>query len=161
MWMGYDNPNGVQDAITKGEAKEGAPMLKDFVDALRARHLRPEKPPHITVFGHSYGSTVTGLAAAAGMEADDVVFLGSPGIGVFGKAKDFTQRIWAARTKTDHLIKIPAWFQTLGIDPMDSYFGAKKVALGANQRGHSEYFEMGSLGVLNFAKIMTGRVKSP
>ena len=160
MWMGYDNPNGFHDALTRGEAKEGAPMLKEFVDALRARHLRPEKPTHITVFGHSYGSTVTGLAAAAGMLADDVVFLGSPGIGLYGKATDFSQHIWAARSKTD-LIKIPAFFQTLGIDPMDPNFGALQVALGPEQRGHSEYFEMRSRGLLNFAKIMTSRMKVP
>lgn len=95
------------------------------------------------------------------MAAEDVVFLGSPGIGSYSKAKDFSQRIWAARSKTDFLIRIPAFFATLGNDPVADYFGALRVRLGDAQEGHSEYLEMRSLGVLNFAKIMTGRMKEP
>jgi hypothetical protein len=93
------------------------------------------------------------------MQAEDVVVFGSPGIGSYTKANDFAQRIWAARSKTDYLIKIPVFFATLGNDPAARYFGARPVALGAAQNGHSEYLEMGSRGILNFARIMTGRMK--
>jgi hypothetical protein len=157
VWMGYDNPNGGHDSINKAEAKEGAPWLKAFVDGLRKSRAKSEPKPHITVFGHSYGSTVTGLAATQGMKADDIVFLGSPGVGVSATAEDFPQkRIWAARA-LDDWIKRVAWTGALGSDPMMNRFGARKVPLSGTQNGHSEYFEIGSRGIINFAKILTGQ----
>ncbi|HEY2763441.1 MAG TPA: alpha/beta hydrolase [Pseudonocardiaceae bacterium] len=52
-----------------------------FQDGLRATHQGP--PSHNTVLGHSYGSTVVGYAARDHrIVADDVIFVGSPGVGV-------------------------------------------------------------------------------
>lgn len=43
----------------------------------------------ISVFGHSYGSVVTSMAAQQGPKADNVVFLGSPGMGGATSVADF------------------------------------------------------------------------
>ena len=156
VWMGYDNPNGVQDAVNRGEANDASPWLKSFVNDLQSRHVGGTDKPHITVLGHSYGSTVTGLAALQGMKADDIVFLGSPGVGRhFVDAKDFKQeRIWAARTRRDFIAPVAG---VLGSDPMDKWFGSRHIPLGPEQKDHSDYFAPESKGLINLAKILTAR----
>lgn len=156
MWMGYDNPNGVQDAANKGEAQLGAPRLKAFVNSLRDGHVDTSSSPHITVFGHSFGSTVTGIAALDGMAADDVVFYGSPGVGRhFVDADDFSQRVWAARSWVD---PVALTLFALGSDPAGLDFGAGKI--GVNPFiGHSGYIARGSEATVNFAKILVDRLK--
>jgi hypothetical protein len=156
LWMGYDNPNGLPDAASKGEAQMGAPWLKSFVNGLRDGHVDKPSSPHITVFGHSFGSTVTGIAALDGMVADDIVFFGSPGVGRhFVDADDFSQRIWAARSWLDPIVLT---LFALGSDPASLDFGAGKV--GVNPFiGHSGYIARGSEATVNFAKILVDRLK--
>jgi murein DD-endopeptidase MepM/ murein hydrolase activator NlpD len=155
MWIGYDNPNGLTDAPNRGEAREGALSLNQFINQLRENHLPSRKPQHLTVFGHSYGSTVAGLAGLGGMKVDDLVFLGSPGVGEFNvTAKDFPQeRVWAARSWLDSIGLV---IGSLGMDPAAEIFGAKNVPV-SRWLGHSDYIELGSLATHNFAKILTGR----
>jgi hypothetical protein len=158
-WLGYDNPNGLEDAANRAEANEGSPWLKSFVDDLRSGHLSSPRKPHITVFGHSYGSVVTGMAALDGMKADDIVVYGSPGIGgMFVTADDFKQRVWTAKTKWE-----PIWLAKIipfvGTDPRTKRFGARNVPLGPDQSGHSGYIEHQTQGALNFARIMLGRFR--
>lgn len=140
-WLGYDNPNGVQDAANRAEAQQGAPWLKSFVNGLRSGHTTSPKAPHITVFGHSYGSVITGMAAFDGMKADDVVVYGSPGIGrSFVTADDFKQRIWAARTNWDMIALATisrSWAATR--PALDSVQG--RCRWGPDQKGHSGYVE--------------------
>ncbi|CAN5746812.1 hypothetical protein BH23ACT12_BH23ACT12_23480 [soil metagenome] len=157
VWMGYDNPNGMHDGVNLGEANEGAPWLKSFVNNLRERHADGPGAPHITVLGHSYGSTLTGIAAFDGMKADDIVFLGSPGVGKFGvTADDFPQkRIWSAGPWTD---LVTALSGPLGVDPTTKRFNARDVPLSRSQRGHSDYYLRDSIGLENLAKILTNRV---
>ena len=81
-WWGYDAPPGLTDAMDKSRADAGAPALDAFQSALRVTH---EGAPSLnTVVGHSYGSTLVGDAAAHGrtLDADNVIFLGSPGVTV-------------------------------------------------------------------------------
>jgi hypothetical protein len=159
VWMGYDNPNGLPDAMNSGEAEEGAPWLKKFVSDLRDGHAESPQTPHITVFGHSYGSTVAGIAAYDGMEADDVAFLGSPGVGRLVDAEDFPQkRIWAARTKDDIIAAIADLF--LGADPFRKSFGARRIPVDPEQKGHSEYYQERSTGLANLARIMVRRMEN-
>ena len=73
-WLGYDTPDG-PGAVIKNAARAADEPLIDFVAALDAM----DGKRHITVIGHSYGSLVTGMAAGAGLAADEVVFVGSPG----------------------------------------------------------------------------------
>ena len=76
-WLGYDTPDGL-DAVLRTAATAGHRDLVDFVSGMDA--LPGQR--HITVVGHSYGSLVTGQAAAAGLAANEVVFVGSPGTGL-------------------------------------------------------------------------------
>ncbi|MDO5698345.1 MAG: alpha/beta hydrolase [Dermatophilus congolensis] len=76
-WMGVDFPSAiVNEAILGHYAKVAGPALTASVLAL-------DVPPHVTttVVGHSYGSAVVGSAEVAGLPADRVVHLASPGAG--------------------------------------------------------------------------------
>lgn len=76
-WLGYDTPDGADALITRAAAA-GHVDLIDFVAGLDVLGGRR----HIAVIGHSYGSLVTGLAARSGLQANEVVFVGSPGTGL-------------------------------------------------------------------------------
>jgi pimeloyl-ACP methyl ester carboxylesterase len=80
MWLDYDAPDFVDEGAGRGRAEAAVAGLRRFQDGLRATH--DGDPAHLTVLGHSYGSLVVGTAAQApGPIADDVVFVGSPGVG--------------------------------------------------------------------------------
>jgi len=72
--------NGQAQIVGSENAEEGGRRLKGLVESLN-EFTRPEA--RLTIFGHSYGSRVVGEAAKLGLnDVDDIVFLGSPGIGV-------------------------------------------------------------------------------
>ena len=71
----------VTDAASESYAEGAKKDLDRFQDGLRATH--EGAPSHNTVIGHSYGSTVIGHTAhTEGINADALVFVGSPGVGV-------------------------------------------------------------------------------
>ena len=93
-WIGYDSPNfnpestmpwdlvdsagDVAHTVTEANAQAGGVALSQFVDGLNSTHTGGDQP-HLTVIGHSYGSTTSAYAAAGGMAADSLVLIGSPG----------------------------------------------------------------------------------
>ncbi|MGO1049740.1 alpha/beta hydrolase [Crossiella sp. CA198] len=81
-WIGYDAPQSlVPGAAQDSYADNARADLARFQDGLRVTHDGP--PSHNTVVGHSYGSTVVGHTARdLGIKADELVFIGSPGVGV-------------------------------------------------------------------------------
>lgn len=80
-WLGYDAPMTLVGASSAGPAAHATAALHRFQAGLRATHTGPAS--HNTVVGLSYGTTVVGLTGHAyGLDADDVVLLGSPGTGV-------------------------------------------------------------------------------
>ncbi|GAA2805817.1 hypothetical protein GCM10010441_33350 [Kitasatospora paracochleata] len=87
VWLGYDAPpnEGLDPRSAQvaddGRARAGAAAYGRFLDGLQA--ARPGGAAHVTAVGHSYGSLVVGLAAGAarGPLADEVVLVGSPGVG--------------------------------------------------------------------------------
>ncbi|BCO38079.1 alpha/beta hydrolase [Mycobacterium heckeshornense] len=90
-WMGYDAPDGFSDVrVTEpGLARAGGDLLAKDVNGLWVTHngLTPE---HITVIGHSYGSTtVSDAFAHSGMHANDAVLIGCPGTDLAHSAADF------------------------------------------------------------------------
>ncbi|MEV1295447.1 alpha/beta hydrolase [Pseudonocardia sp. NPDC049635] len=100
LWTGYDAPADLSDAIDDRGADRAAVDLRRFQDALRTGH---DGPVHLTTVGHSYGSLVLGRAAGPGIAADDVVFVGSPGVGV-GHASELgvpVDRVWATTAAND------------------------------------------------------------
>jgi pimeloyl-ACP methyl ester carboxylesterase len=77
-WLGYDTPEKNLTAAGRERAQRGVNALVPFVGGLRAVNTHHAD---VTIMGHSYGSLVTGMAAQAGMEADRIVLVGSPGTG--------------------------------------------------------------------------------
>ncbi|MCX9191818.1 hypothetical protein C3Y87_10405 [Carbonactinospora thermoautotrophica] len=81
-----------------GRAEAGAPELDRFVDGIRAVHGSEHR--HVTVIGHSYGSTVVGEAAKrpGGLAADDLVVVGSSGMRVdnIDQLQIERRHVWAA-----------------------------------------------------------------
>ncbi|WP_433574775.1 alpha/beta hydrolase [Nocardia brasiliensis] len=80
VWSGGEGPATVPHAIDSRFARQGAPLLRAFQYGLRVTHHGQRS--HNTVIGYSYGSLTAGFAARDGLDADDLVFLGSGGVGV-------------------------------------------------------------------------------
>ncbi|MEU8029679.1 alpha/beta hydrolase [Streptomyces sp. NPDC049099] len=158
-WLGYETPATVSTALTTtARADEAAPRLRAFV-----RHLRAATPPrtHVSLLCHSYGSVVCGRAAP-GLDADDMVLIGSPGTGADSAAALHTRaRVWAARGSDDWVEHVPhvrahLFGTTLGIgtDPVSGAFGAR--VFDAADADHSGYFTPGSASLANLARITLG-----
>ncbi|GAA0515182.1 alpha/beta hydrolase [Paractinoplanes deccanensis] len=102
LWLDYDAPDFVGEAASARQAEAAAPVLRRFQEGLRAGHEGP--PARQTVLGHSYGSLVVGRAAAGpGLDADSVVFVGSPGVGA-DSARDLrvpSGEVWATTARDD------------------------------------------------------------
>ncbi|MEV7279642.1 alpha/beta hydrolase [Streptomyces sp. NPDC093111] len=153
-WAGYTTPVGVGlDAATGGLAEAGAGRLTRFTEGLAA--VGAAGP---SVFCHSYGSVVCGLAAH-GIEVKDLVVLGSPGMRADNAAALGTgARVWAAKDPTDWIDRIPN-VQVAGLghgaDPTAPEFGARRIDAG-DARGHDGYFAPGTASLRAFAAIAEG-----
>ncbi|MFB7515289.1 alpha/beta hydrolase [Streptomyces sp. NPDC056144] len=150
-WAGYTTPVGVGlDAATGRLAEAGAQRLTRFTEGLRA--VGAAAP---SVFCHSYGSVVCGLAAHD-LGAKDLVVLGSPGMRAANVAALGTSaRVWAAKDPTDWIDKVPN-VELAGLghgtDPTDPEFGARTVPAG-DADGHGGYFAAGTSSLRAFAAI--------
>nr|WP_239077815.1 alpha/beta hydrolase [Streptomyces sp. SID9124] len=164
-WLDYNAPEANFDSVkelelnfgiaTQGRAQDGAEDLRDFTHGLRAAHEGERS--HLTVLSHSYGSTVVGAADSAGrgLDADDMVVVGSPGMAVdradqlhidpehlyVGTAKDD----WVSNTFGD---------TTLGADPKDPGFGAQRMYVDTKE--HGGYWNDGSASLENQGRIIAG-----
>ncbi|MFB7676965.1 alpha/beta hydrolase [Kitasatospora purpeofusca] len=158
-WAGYTTPLGLgPDAATEQLARAGAGRLTRLLDGL-AVSTRPDAPP--TVFCHSYGSVVCGLARPGPDLASGVVVLGSPGLGVDSAAElDPRVPLWAtARNDSDWIGRVP-FVRLLGLghgaDPTDPAFGARPLP-SAGSHGHTGYFAPGTASLAAFAGLALGR----
>ncbi|QWQ43845.1 hypothetical protein KME66_24905 [Streptomyces sp. YPW6] len=153
-WADYTAPAGLGvDAALGGLASDGAVRLNAMVGALPGTSK-------VSLFCHSYGSVVCGVAAhrTPGRVAD-IAVAGSPGM----RAADAGQletgaRIWATRDGDDWIGDVPHLeFGGIGhgADPVDPAFGARIVS-AAGAAGHSGYFEPGTESLDNFAAIGVG-----
>lgn len=75
-WQGYTAPANITAGLASGPARAGAKALVEYQSQLRSAY--PDA--RLTVVGYSYGSVVAGHAAASNVEADTIVFAGSPGV---------------------------------------------------------------------------------
>jgi hypothetical protein len=127
------------------------------------------------VIGHSYGSTVIGQTAATeGLDADDVVFVGSPGVGVDNVADLNMPADDVHATVAEHDIiqatnmGIPGFGTDVhGPDPAGRGFGANvfesdpgtkgsDYAGGLSGEAHSQYWADGNKALKNMGKIIAG-----
>ena len=170
FWLGYDAPGwDPPGPASQSFADAGAPKLAAFVNSLNSKH---SGAGHVTVIGHSYGTTLVGDAFAhAGMKADDVIFVGSPGITV-DKASDLhldPSHVWASKAKFDPIPEVSApldaehWYDDhhirYGNDPTSSTFGGRTFDSGDGSgvsHGHSEYWDNGP-SLTNMTDIVIGR----
>jgi hypothetical protein len=158
-WLGYHPPRNLRGASFRAAARRGMHGLPRAVRGIRAVR---RTPVHLTVVGHSYGSLLSGVTAARlGLPADDLVLIGSPGVGVahaseLGMPSD---HVWASTATRDRIRHTP--FLLHGLVPTSPAFGARIFDSGAGGRGarlpHGVYFEPDGPGVTNIARIATGR----
>lgn len=184
-WLGYNAPQlgasqGVSnfDVTSTHDAVAGGSSLSRFQAGLGASH-QPGTPPHSTVIGHSYGSVVVGEAAArSGMRPDDIIFVGSPGVGVAHAAQLGIppSHVWAGAISQDPVpgLSNPAyslaypdsdWF---GNSPVSGAFGGQ--VFNCDDPGisypfpglaaHSAYWTPGSSSLQNMANIVAGNYGS-
>ncbi|WP_369184116.1 alpha/beta hydrolase [Streptomyces sp. Y1] len=157
-WAGYTTPVGLgPDAATERLAAAGAPRLTRLLDGLAAT-ARPQSPA--TVFCHSYGSVVCGLARPTPAEASGVVVLGSPGMGVDSAADlDPGVPLWATeRNGSDWIGDVPnvrLFGLGHGADPTDPGFGARPLP-ATGSHGHTGYFAPGTASLAAYAALALG-----
>ena len=185
-WMGYDSPSwNPQDAldwpgdgldmgsvVREDKAIAGGVLLSQFVDGLRATDEGGSS--HLSVIGHSYGSTTVAHAAHDhGLGADSLTLIGSPGAGgddVNG-VRDLRMpegTVYVGSADNDFV----TWLGRdgdagMGKDPAHADFGAKVFpvdpgrefhadSLGDGIDNHTSYFEQGSRSLANLTDIVQG-----
>lgn len=160
MWLGYDAPSETEAPYPE-RAEAGAEPLRDFQAGLQTAH--EGGGANYTVSGHSYGSTVIGHAARdGGLVADNMIFQGSPGVGVdhvsdLGIDPDHVFVTAAAR---DPIARTPS--QIHGPPPTRDSFGATEFTsevpgFSINPLApHSSYWDNGNVARDNMAAITTG-----
>jgi hypothetical protein len=175
-WVGYAAPQDLAEAADPSFAENAEYDLDQFQNGLRATH--EGVPSHNTVIGHSYGSTVIGHTAASdGLNADDVVFVGSPGVGVDNAADLNMSPDHVHATTAEHDIirasnldlSIVTGFDTdvHGPDPTGRDFGANvfesdpgtkgsDYAGGLSSEAHSQYWDHGNKALENMGLIIAG-----
>ena len=184
FWIGYDAPDNLPwtgegwDAAgvaTEGAATDGGARLADLVDGLRAS--RDGDDAHLTAIGHSYGSTTTGHGAHDhGLDVDDLVFVGSPGVGGDTDSAADTgvdpDHVWAGANSRDPVTYLAnhGWFHGetlggagLGDDPAEDDFGAHRFQAEDVTRPdlpdfgqHSLYFDHDTESLHNISQIVNG-----
>lgn len=154
-WADYTTPTGLGlDASTGNMAEHGATRLNALLSAL---------PQHaeVSLFCHSYGSVLCGVAAPdlPKGEVSDITVFGSPGMRVQRASQLHTSaNVWAARDSSDWISDVPH-LEIAGLghgaDPVSRSFGARVIsAAGAN--GHPGYFAPGTTSLANFTQIALG-----
>jgi hypothetical protein len=198
-WMGYDapefgqphwqqaitDPSELEQVGTPWRARQAGALLAADVKGLAATHDGPTSA-HVTVLGHSYGSTTVADAFAnSGMRANDAVLTGCPGTDLAHGAADFHLdggRLYVGAASTDAISWIgeagsglPNGLNDtlggpvgplagLGTDPAHAGFGA--VRFRAEVAGshsvipwfpdHSHYYDVGGESLHNITEIVTG-----
>lgn len=166
VWLGYDAPDAIPDATSSSYAEDGAPALRTFQDGLRATH--DGSASHNTIIGHSYGTTTVGYAAKDGqLAADDLIFVGSPGVGV-DSAQDLhidgdASNVYASTAKND-IIAGAGLDDTMihGENPDNPGFGGRQFTSADGSfwhpiDTHSQYWDQGNPSRKNIAYIVTGQ----
>jgi hypothetical protein len=159
-WLGYETPATISTTVTTtGRAEQAAPHLREFIRRLHG--MTGRRDATVSLLCHSYG-TVVCARAADGLDAADLVLVGSPGTGADDAAALHTRaRVWAARGTDDWIAEVPHVRTDLfgvtvgfGTDPVSPAFGAQVFAAGDG--GHSDYFTPGSVSLTNLARIVLG-----
>ncbi|MDI3313420.1 MAG: alpha/beta hydrolase [Mycobacterium sp.] len=175
VWMGYHAPDSPTD-LQIGQttlARDGGHLLATDVNALGVTH--EGSPSHVTVIGHSYGSTtVADAAAGSGMHTNDVVLVGCPGTDLARSAGDFNLspggHVYVGAASSDPITHfggiqehMPGTGVTIGLgnDPaVEGYgstrFKAEVPGLTSPLSDHSSYFTPGDESLFSIGDIASG-----
>lgn len=134
-WLGYDAPQspdglGSLSVAAGGRAEDGGRAFRDFMDGIEVTNDSDD--PHMTAIGHSYGSRTVGAAAqqSGGIPGvDDIVFVGSPGVGVdsaddLGVGRD---HVFVGAAANDVVTKLPSKSQS-AVGAVEILFGGPAAA---------------------------------
>jgi len=172
-WQGYDAP-GLSEVLSQDNAERGARLLATDVNTMRITHTGPIGA--LTVVGHSYGSTTTGLALQREqLDVDQVALIGSPGVGGDARtAADLgldASRVFVGSASRDTVTLAHGLSSnilgtdTLGADPSRDAFGGTRFKAESVDRGltatlsdHSRYYDADnhSESLYSLAEIITG-----
>ena len=161
-WIGYEAPD-LFSVGGRDRAVAGASFLETSWAGVRAS--RGGDQPYISVFAHSYGSTVSLMALANGsVEVDALVVVGSPGseIQSADRLKVTGGNVFVGKADWDPAVN-SAFF---GSDPGASSYGARALGVSGaadavtgdwldGSFGHNDYFKPGSESLHNMALIGT------
>ncbi|WP_327269096.1 alpha/beta hydrolase family protein [Streptomyces sp. NBC_01218] len=190
-WLGYDTPqsfDGWSSLAVAGteRAEKGGKAFGQFINGVSVTNETGD--PHITAIGHSYGSRTVGAASQEGggiSGVDDVVLVGSPGVGV-EHAQDLgvgRGHVFVGAAENDPVTRLPSkgrlvagaapfillkddlWF---GKDPASADFGAHRfrvdegpwlVSRDGFAAAHSDYLspKRDAVSAGNIALIVAGR----
>ena len=157
-WADYTSPAGLGvDAAIGKLAEDGAVRLSALTAALPGKS-------RVSLFCHSYGSVVCGVAARTlPGRVTDVAVAGSPGMRV-GSAEQLhtNAHVWAMRDQDDWIQDVP--YMAVGglghgADPVTRAFGAR-VLSSSGAVGHAGYFQPGTESLDNFADIGVGSYRA-
>lgn len=157
-WADYTTPAGIgMDAALGRLAVDGAVRLNALVSALPGAAT-------VSLFCHSYGSVLCGVAAdELPSRVTDIAVAGSPGMRADNAdALNTDARVWAMRDQDDWIQDVPHMAVGglgHGADPVDPDFGSRIMSAG-DAVGHSGYFEPGTESLSNFAAIGVGAYDS-
>lgn len=186
FWIGYDAPSGgdIGNTLNEGAAQAGGEHLAQYVSGLIAS--RGDDQPHMTVIGHSYGSTTMAHAATDhGLAVDDLIFLGSPGAGGGVEHADELggPEVWVGNASRDPVARLAdnGWVGNwllggagLGNDVAEDTFGANRFQAehvdrstsedswtpppfyGSQIDDHSRYWEPDGESLFNIGQIVVG-----
>ncbi|MFC8621469.1 alpha/beta hydrolase [Streptomyces anulatus] len=173
-WLDYDAPDKVVGEATRGSyAEDAGPTLRSFMEGNRAAHeINPGNPGHTTLIGHSYGTTVVGVAAQSDIGpvgefgptpriADDVIVVGSPGAQA-DHAADLgvgAQHVWAmGGPGDDQIVRQGGRLVGLGDNltiPTDEGFGGN--IMKSDSADHGGFWDPESTSLRNQAAVIAGK----
>lgn len=190
-WLGYDapgeadwkQPQNLPGIISPFLAKAGSDRLAGFMNGMQASRDYGAGDAHMTLVGHSYGSSTSGMAATKVKYGviDDLVLFGSPGMGTYD-AKNYhvdQNHLWVSGVPKGDSVQGMGAFRggivgSLGKNPMDSDSGfthlsddatgspkykndaPASVPSNGNFKNHSIYLENGTETLQDIGRVVAG-----
>ncbi|BCJ28092.1 alpha/beta hydrolase [Actinocatenispora sera] len=173
VWLGYDSAGAAGPGGMSARARSGATALRRFVAGITPNLLPGART---VLLGHGFGTVLVAAALRAGYQPDDVVFVGSAGLGErIRSAADLRPatpsgrddlpdpvlrahtgtRCWAVRAPGDTL----AYSRVHGADPADFADVTRLDTQGGTEVvGHDRYYAIGSESLDNLARVVAGRL---
>ena len=172
-YLGYEAPQDLAEVTNISYAENGAKKLSGFLNGLGASRELGAGDAHISVAGHSYGSTTAGIALTKVNPGvvDDLIQFGSPGAGVQDVSEFKLEKghAWVSATDIEQdrvqgmgddlrfgkdPAKMPGYNHLSG-DVGDKIDESQPYAF----QKHGGYFNEGSKALDDISKVIAGRGK--